>query len=87
MANHESSKKRMRQTEKRTERNKHIRSLTRTLVKRVRVALQAGDKSAAETALAQATRQIDRAVSKGLYHPRAGSRYVSRLSAQVARLS
>lgn len=87
MANHDSSKKRIRQTEKRTERNKHLRTTTRTLVKRVRAALQSGDKSAAQSALAQACSQIDRAVSKGLYHRRTGSRYIARLAAQVAKLS
>lgn len=86
MANHESSKKRMRQTEKRTDRNKHVRTLTRTLVKRVRVAIEQGDKGAAQGALALAVRQIDRAVSKGLYHRRTGSRYISRLSSQVSQL-
>ena len=86
MANHESSKKRIRQTGKRTERNKHIRTTTRTMMKRVRMAIEAGDKSAAQTALVLAVQQIGKAVSKGLYHRRAGSRYVSRLSAQVHRL-
>jgi len=87
VANDESSKKRMRQTVKRTERNKHNRTYTRTLVKRVRVAIESGDKSAAQGALALAVRQIDRAVSKGLYHRRTGSRYIARLSAQVNSLA
>lgn len=87
MANHDSARKRIKQTLKRTERNKHMRTTTRTLVKRVRAAIDAGDKSAAETALSLACRQIDKAVSKGLYHRRAGSRYISRLSAQVNGIS
>lgn len=87
MANHVSAQKRIKQTQKRTDRNKHVRTTTRTLVKRVRVAITAGDRSAAQAALALATRQIDKAVGKGLYHRRAGSRYISRLSAQVNALS
>ncbi len=87
MANHASSKKRIRQTIKRTARNKHIRTTMRSYVKAVREAIEAGDKSAAEAALAKATRRIDMAVSKGVYHRKTGSRYISRLSTQVASMS
>lgn len=87
MANHESSKKRIRQTIKRTLRNRHVRSTVRTHVKKVRDAIATGDTSAAQTALASAVRRIDMAVSKGVYHRKTGSRYISRLSEQVAALS
>ena len=86
MANHASSKKRIRQTAKRTERNKLIRTRVRTHVKRVRAAIEAGDKAAAQKELADAVRRIDMAVSKGIYPRRTGSRYISRLSTQVAAL-
>lgn len=87
MANHASSKKRIRQTIKRTARNKQIRTTMRTYVKAVREAIEAGDKAAAQDALAKATRRIDMAVSKGVYHRKTGSRYISRLSTQVAAMS
>ena len=87
MANVESAKKRIRQTEKRTLRNRHVRSTVRTFVKRVREALKAGNKADAQKALLVAVEHIDKAVSKGVYHANAGSRYVSRLSAQVAALA
>ena len=86
MANHESSKKRIKQTIVRTERNKHVRSTVRSFVKTARLAIDSGDKAAAATALADAIRRIDMAVSKGVYHRKTGSRYISRLSAQVAGL-
>lgn len=86
MASHESSKKRIKQTIVRTERNKHVRSTVRSFVKNARVAIDSGDKAAAATALADAIRRIDMAVSKGVYHRKTGSRYISRLSAQVAAL-
>lgn len=86
MANHESSKKRIKQTIVRTERNKHVRSTVRSFVKTARLAIESGDKAAASTALADAIRRIDMAVSKGVYHRKTGSRYISRLSAQVAGL-
>ena len=61
-------------------------SAVRTLVKRVRVAVAAKDKTAAKTALATAIRALDSAASKGVYHPKAASRTVSRLSAAVHKL-
>ena len=86
MANHASAKKRIRQTHKKTARNKHIRSTVRSFVKRVHAAVEAADKSAATDALKIAVRSIDAAVSKGAYHRNTGSRYVSRLSRQVSAL-
>ncbi len=86
MANHVSAQKRARQTIKITERNRHFRTVTRTLMKRVRAAIAAGDKKKAEEVLKACIPAVDRAVSKGLWHAKAGSRYVSRLSAQVHAL-
>lgn len=86
MANVDSAKKRIRQTERRTARNKHVRSTVRGTMKRVREALEKGDATTSTTALADAIKRIDMAVSKGVYHKNAGARYVSRLSAQVAAL-
>ena len=86
MANHDSSKKRIRQTIKRTERNRHVRSTVRGSVKKVREAISTGDKTTALAALATAARRIDMAVSKGVYHRRTGSRHISRLMKQAAAL-
>jgi small subunit ribosomal protein S20 len=86
VANHASAKKRIRQTLKRTTRNKHIRSTVRGVVKKVRVAIAERDKPTAQAALELAIRRIDMAVSKGVYHPKTGSRYISRLTSQVVAL-
>lgn len=86
MANHASSKKRIRQTIRRTDRNKHIRSTVRGFVKQARQAIEEGDKVKAAEAVQAATRRIDMAVSKGIFHRKTGSRYISRLSSQVAAL-
>lgn len=86
MANHASSKKRIRQTIKRTERNKHLRTTVRSYIKRVRAAIEAEDKGAAESALKAAVSKIDGAVLKGIYHRKTGSRYISRLTRQVQDL-
>ncbi|MBX3188105.1 MAG: 30S ribosomal protein S20 [Labilithrix sp.] len=86
MANHPSAEKRNRQRVKRTLRNRAVSSAVRTLVKRVRTALHAKDKAAAETALKVATVALDKAATKGVVHPKAASRTISRLASQIHRL-
>jgi len=83
LANHESARKRVRRTAKVTERLKHFRSTARGAMKRVRAAISAGDKGEATVALAVCVRKLDQAVTKGLWHRKTGSRYISRLSSQV----
>ena len=87
MANHPSAEKRNRQRIKRTLRNRAVTSSVRTLVKRVRTAVEAKDKAAAKTALAIAIKALDKAASKGVFHVKAASRTVSRLSSAVTKLA
>ncbi|MBJ6727735.1 30S ribosomal protein S20 [Geomesophilobacter sediminis] len=87
MANHKSALKRIRQTEKRTDRNRHVRSTLRTFIKRVREAVAAKDQAAATAALAQAIPVIDSAATKGVIHSSNASRNVSRLTKLVNTLS
>ncbi len=86
MANHASAEKRNRQRIVRTARNRAVTSAVRTLVKRVRAAITAKDGAAAKKALLDATVALDSATSKGVLHPKAASRTVSRLSAAVHQL-
>ena len=86
MANHPSAEKRNRQRIKRTLRNRTVTSSVRTLVKKVRTALAAKDKEAAKTALLIAVKALDKAATKGVFHVKAASRTVSRLSAAVHKL-
>jgi len=86
MANSPSSKKRARQTERRTEVNKARRSRMRTYVRKVEEALSAGDKAAAAEALRLAQPEIMRSVSKGILHKNTASRKVSRLAGRVNAL-
>ena len=86
MANSPSSKKRARQTERRTEVNKARRSRMRTFVRKVEEALSSGDKAAAAEALRLAQPEIMRSVSKGILHKRTASRKVSRLAGRVKAL-
>jgi small subunit ribosomal protein S20 len=87
VASHDSARKRIRQTAKRTERLRRIRSTTRTYMKRLRAAIHKADKKGAEESLRLVISQIDRAVSKGVFHRRTGSRYIARLASQVSRLA
>ncbi|MFT3921104.1 MAG: 30S ribosomal protein S20 [Myxococcales bacterium] len=80
MASHASAKKRIRQTERRTARNRHVRTTVRSSIKAARQAIAGGDAKAAETAVREAESKIRAAISKGVYHDKTGSRYVSRLT-------
>ncbi len=86
MANHPSAAKRNRQRLVKTARNRAVTHSVRTLVKHVRTALHGKDKAAATTALKAAIVALDKAATKGAVHPKAASRTISRLSAQVHHL-
>ena len=77
MANIKSAKKRIRIAEVKTARNKSIKSGVKTAIKKVYAAIESGDKAAAQTALTDATKTIDMATSKGVYHKNTSSRKVS----------
>ncbi len=87
MANHPSAEKRNRQRIKRTTKNRAVKSSVRTIVKRVRVALSASEKAAAQTALKVAIVALDKAASKGVIPKKTASRKIGRLSAQVHKLA
>ncbi|TPE49703.1 30S ribosomal protein S20 [Amaricoccus solimangrovi] len=87
MANSPSSKKRARQTERRTEVNKARRSRIRTFIRKVEEAISSGDKTAAVEALRVAQPEIMRGVTKGVTHKNTASRKVSRLAGRVKALS
>lgn len=87
MANIKSAKKRIDVTAKRTERNKAIRSKVKTSIKKVESAIASGDKSAAALALNNATVEISKAQSKGVYHKNNASRKVSRLATAVNKMA
>lgn len=87
MANTLQSKKRARQTERRTDINKARRSRIRTFLRKVEEAIASGDKDAATAALRAAQPELMRGVTKGVVHKNTASRKISRLSARVKALS
>lgn len=68
MANIKSQKKRIRTNEIARVRNKAIRSELKTVIKRVKAAVEAGDKEAAQAAATTVYRKLDKAVAKGVIH-------------------
>ncbi|MFT4937102.1 MAG: small subunit ribosomal protein S20 [Paraglaciecola sp.] len=87
MANIKSAKKRALQSEKRRQHNASRRSMTRTSLKKVLVAIASGDKAAAQTAYTAATPLLDRMATKGLIHKNKAARHKSRLAAQIKALA
>jgi small subunit ribosomal protein S20 len=69
VANIKSQLKRIKTNEKARLRNKSVKSSLKTAVRRFREAADAGDREQAEAALRYASRQLDRAASKGVIHP------------------
>jgi small subunit ribosomal protein S20 len=87
MAHHKSALKRIRQTETRTERNRARRSRIRTYVKKVEMAITAGDQSQANEAFRVAQSELSQGVTKGVLKANTASRKISRLNARVKALS
>lgn len=87
MANSPQAKKRARQAEKRRSHNASLRSLVRTVIKKVNAAIGTGDQAAAKTAFDNAVPVIDRMADKGIIHKNKAARHKSRLNAQVKALS
>ncbi|MCR4740862.1 MAG: 30S ribosomal protein S20 [Lachnospiraceae bacterium] len=87
MANIKSAKKRILVIDKKTERNKAIKSKVKTYIKKVYTAIEAEDKTSAEAALKDAISEISKAASKGIYHKNTASRKISRMTKAVNALS
>jgi len=78
-----SAAKRARQALTRRARNRVNKSTLHSAVKKVDAALAAGDKKAAESALAAACARLDKTASKGVIHRNAAARSKSRLTHRV----
>ncbi len=84
MAHHKSAKKRVRQTKKRTERNKAALSKVKTLVKKV---YATEDKELAEKYLKEAASVLDKQTAKGRIHRNNAARKKSSLTKHVNKLT
>lgn len=86
MANTPQAKKRIRRNDRRAEINGNRVGRIRTFVKKVELALEAGDKDAAKKAIAAVQPELARGVAKGVLHKNTASRKFSRLTKRVAAL-
>ena len=86
MANIKSQIKRIGTNKKAQERNKAVRSELKTAVRITRDAITAGDKKKAASALAVASKKLDKATSKGVVHANNAANRKSALAKQVAAL-
>ena len=87
MANIKSAKKRILVNRTKADRNKAIKSGVKTAMKKVFAAIESGNKDAAKAELAAATKAIEMATSKGVYHKNNAARKVSRISKAVNEMA
>ena len=86
MANIKSNIKRIGTNEKARQRNVAVKSERKTHVRKVREAIAAGDKDAAQSTLKVTSTKLDKAVSKGVIHANQAANRKSALAKQVAAL-
>lgn len=87
MANIKQQKKRVLTNEKRRLRNKSVRSATRTEMRKFREAVESGDKAAAEEQLRVASRKLDKAVTKGVFHRNAAANKKSNMARALNKMA
>lgn len=87
LANTKQAKKRVRQAEKHRQHNTSYRSMMRTYIKRVVVAIESGKAPEADAAYQIALPVIDRMADKGFIHKNKAARHKSRLLARIRKLT
>ncbi|MET8856670.1 MULTISPECIES: 30S ribosomal protein S20 [unclassified Streptomyces] len=86
MANIKSQIKRIKTNEKARLRNKAVKSSLKTAIRKAREAAAAGDVEKATVAAREASRKLDKAVSKGVIHKNQAANKKSALASKVASL-
>ena len=86
MANIKSQIKRNRQNEKARLRNKSVKSSLKTVIRKLNEASESGDSATATTLLRDASRLLDKAVSKGVIHKNQAANRKSAIHKQAASL-
>ena len=84
---HKSAVKANRQTIKRTEHNRELRSKLRTGLKAIRSAIDSGDTAAAKASLNKTFSLIDKMSAKRIIHDNTAGRYKSRIAKSLAKRS
>ncbi|HEY3871528.1 MAG TPA: 30S ribosomal protein S20 [Actinocrinis sp.] len=86
MANIKSQIKRIKTNEKARRRNQSIKSSLKTAVRKTREAVESGDPAKAQEMARAASRQLDKAVSKGVIHRNQAANRKSALAKQVNKM-
>ena len=81
------AKKAARQSVKRAQRNRAVRSATRTGVNKALHSIETGNPDQAAPAVTQAASLLDQAVRKGIIHKKTASRRKSRITARLNKMS
>ncbi len=87
MANSAQARKRARQADRIRLQNMAQRSAYRTAVKKVRKAIEAGDKAAAAIVFQESMSAMDRLADKRIVHKNKASRHKSRLSSAIKAMA
>ena len=87
MANIKSQIKRIKTNEKARLRNKSVKSALKTSVRKFREAADAGDAATAQVALLTASKQLDKAASKGVIHANQAANRKSAMAKRAAQLT
>ena len=87
MANHKSAIKRNRQNEKRSDRNRGLRTQVKSHIKKVLTAVEEKNAEEAKKSLLEAETVIAKVASKGVFHSRTASRKISGLAKKVHQMS
>ncbi|MDN5745909.1 MAG: 30S ribosomal protein S20, partial [Nocardioidaceae bacterium] len=86
MANIKSQIKRNKQNEKRHERNKSVKTGLKSSIRKFREAAESGDKEQAAALAREATKQLDKAASKGVIHRNQAANRKSSIAKKAAAL-
>jgi small subunit ribosomal protein S20 len=84
MANTKSALKRVRQTKRRTERNRADKSRVKTLRRKLQDAVNAGDQQAAATSLSEFSSAVDKAAKRGVIHKNKAANLKSKAAHRLA---
>ncbi|MBS91487.1 MAG: 30S ribosomal protein S20 [Rickettsiales bacterium] len=87
MANIKSAKKRIKQTEKRSEINKNRRSQIRSGIKNLNSLIVSKKKEESKRKIINLESNLFKAVSKGVYKKNTASRIISKLSQRLKKIS
>lgn len=86
MANIKSAKKRIKVTKTKTERNKAKKSEIKMYCKKIDSLVKEGNKAEAQKTLVSATKAIDKAASKSVFHKNTASRKIGRLQKAINKI-